>query len=157
MTIEEAINHAKKVSLDKRSEKPEHVIGLLDDSDCKKCADQHEQLAEWLEELQQYRAIGTVDYIYETILLTKADETLLSEYKAIGKVEECRKAMEQGKKKKPRVNTKRYKHLGHEFTSTYYCPNCKEQLINKDGTGFYDGEKTDFCTRCGKAIDWSDE
>ena len=26
---------------------------------CIKCAEEHEQLAEWLEELQQYRAIGT--------------------------------------------------------------------------------------------------
>lgn len=26
---------------------------------CKKCAKEHDQLAEWLEELKQYRAIGT--------------------------------------------------------------------------------------------------
>ena len=28
---------------------------------CKKCANDHEQLADWLEELKQYRAIGTVE------------------------------------------------------------------------------------------------
>ncbi len=67
MTIQEAINHAKEVTAEKYKE------GFLchansgdsendkKNDECVKCAKEHEQLAEWLEELQQYRAIGTVE------------------------------------------------------------------------------------------------
>lgn len=150
MTIEEAINHAKKVSLDKRSEKPEHVIGLFDDSDCQKCAEQHEQLAEWLEELQQYRAIGIVDYINEAILLTKADETLLSEYKAIGTIEECRKAKEKQTPKKPNIWGDGYDDKGNMIYDTYDCPNCGKSYE-------LDYQEYKYCPECGQAIDWSEK
>ena len=46
MTIDEAIAHAREVASRK-----------FDDSvHCIKCAEEHEQLAEWLEELKSYRA-----------------------------------------------------------------------------------------------------
>lgn len=49
MTIDEAIVHAREVA-----------SRMFDDRvHCIKCAEEHEQLAEWLEELQQYRAIDT--------------------------------------------------------------------------------------------------
>ena len=49
MTIDEAIIHAREVASRK----------FDDGVHCIKCAEEHEQLAEWLEELKQYRAIGT--------------------------------------------------------------------------------------------------
>lgn len=55
LTIDEAINHARKVVLDKSSEMSERIIGRRDASDCKKCMEQHEQLVEWLEELKAYK------------------------------------------------------------------------------------------------------
>ena len=35
---------------------------------CIKCAEEHEQLAEWLEELKAYREIGTVEECKESVL-----------------------------------------------------------------------------------------
>lgn len=46
MTLEEAIKHAKDVWKNR-------------DDLCMSCRKEHKQLAEWLEEVQQYRAIGT--------------------------------------------------------------------------------------------------
>lgn len=51
MTIDEAIIHAREVASRK----------FDDRIHCIKCAEEHEQLAEWLEELKQYRAIGTLE------------------------------------------------------------------------------------------------
>ena len=53
-----------------------------------------EQIAEWLEELKQYRAIGTP--------------------------EECRAAVEKQKAKKPQKTESE----GYRYTDTYRCPNC---------------------------------
>lgn len=87
MTIKEAINHAKEIS------QQEGII-----SDCKECAEQHKQLAEWLEELQQYRAIGTV--------------------------EECRETMERRTPKKPNVWGDGYDDNGDLIYDMYDCPEC---------------------------------
>lgn len=61
MTIDEAIAHAREVAKRRMAEYENHY-----DKDthyyptqCKKCAEEHIQLAEWLEELKQYRVIGT--------------------------------------------------------------------------------------------------
>ena len=49
MTIDEAIVHAREVASRKFDDRVH----------CIRCAEEHEQLAEWLEELKAYRAIGT--------------------------------------------------------------------------------------------------
>lgn len=136
MTIEEAIKHAENIY---RQEDEK--------SDCKECAEQHKQLAEWMEELQQYRAIGTVDYINEAILLTKADETLLSEYKVIGTVEECRAARERQIPEKPNIWGDGYDNEGNMIYDMYDCPNCGKS---------YEIDYQDYkhCPECGQAIDW---
>ena len=59
LTIDEAINHAKEVAKEKYNE------GFLchanpDDGElnkCIECAKEHEQLAEWLEELKSYKTL----------------------------------------------------------------------------------------------------
>ena len=56
MTIDEAIAHAREVAEDKRADadwKFRH--GRLNADDCISCAEEHEQLVEWLEELKDYR------------------------------------------------------------------------------------------------------
>lgn len=84
MTIDEAISHAREVAeCQKMSARLIEDNAYIPESVDKEaitygntiCADEHEQLAEWLEELKQYRAIGTP--------------------------EECRAAMEKQKKKNP--------------------------------------------------------
>lgn len=68
MTENEAIKHARKVAEDKRADADwEWRHGRLNSDDCIKCAEEHEQLANWIEELQQYRAIGTVDECRKTV------------------------------------------------------------------------------------------
>ena len=62
MTIDEAIIHAREVAEKNRNFDviPEKVMATSTFKyNCIKCAEEHEQLAEWLEELKQYRAIGT--------------------------------------------------------------------------------------------------
>lgn len=51
MTIDEAIVHAREVA----------SRNFDDRVHCIKCAEEHIQLAEWLEALKQYRAIGTLE------------------------------------------------------------------------------------------------
>lgn len=84
MTIDEAISHAREVAeCQKMSARLIEDNAYIPESVDKEaitygntiCANEHEQLAEWLEELKQYRTIGTV--------------------------EECRAAMEKQKKKNP--------------------------------------------------------
>ena len=61
MTIDRAIAHARDVAKRRMAEYENHY-----DKDahyypmqCKKCAEEHEQLADWLEELKAYRANAT--------------------------------------------------------------------------------------------------
>ena len=59
MTIDEAISHAKEVAAIQRSnEKLNRTLGSASpyiNETCLECAEEHEQLAEWLEELKDYR------------------------------------------------------------------------------------------------------
>jgi hypothetical protein len=124
MTIDEAISHAREVAeCQKMSarliEDNEYIPESVDKEAITHgntiCADEHEQLAEWLEELKQYRTIGTV--------------------------EECRAAMEKQTAKKPMHVTNSYfgyqKHkehvgycpdCGHQVEEPYGCPNCLRKI-----------------------------
>lgn len=124
MTIDEAISHAREVAecqkmlarlIEDNAYIPESVDKEAITYGNTICADEHEQLAEWLEELKQYRTIGTV--------------------------EECRAAMEKQKAKKPMHVTNSYfgyqKHkehvgycpdCGHQVEEPYGCPNCLRKI-----------------------------
>lgn len=124
MTIDEAISHAREVAeCQKMSARLIEDNEYIHESVDKEaiiygntiCANEHEQLAEWLEELKQYRAIGTV--------------------------EECRAAMEKQTAKKPMHVTNSYfgyqKHkehvgycpdCGHQVEEPYGCPNCLRKI-----------------------------
>lgn len=129
MTIDEAISHARKVAeCQKMSARLIEDNAYIPESVDKEaitygntiCANEHEQLAEWLEELKQYRTIGTP--------------------------EECRAAMEKQKAKKPMHVTNSYfgyqKHkehvgycpdCGHQVEEPYGCPNCLRKIDWSDG------------------------
>ena len=59
MTLEEAIVHAEKVAEENekisRYTPVEFIPADLSVEQCRKCAEEHRQLAEWLKELQEYR------------------------------------------------------------------------------------------------------
>ena len=139
MTIDEAISHAREVAecqkmsarlIEDNAYIPESVDKEAITHGNTICADEHEQLAEWLEELKQYRAIGTI--------------------------EECRAAVEKQKAKK----IVRVKLRQSEWGSEYRCPVCESDLIktvffNEDGTE--PNEKISWCSGCGQKLDWGDE
>lgn len=59
MTIDEAIAHAREVAeIHRNNDKLNKTLGKISpyyNTDCIKCAEEHEQLAEWLEELKVYQ------------------------------------------------------------------------------------------------------
>lgn len=62
MTIDEAIQHC----LEKAEEEKRKLLKVGDIYACSKCAEEHEQLAEWLEELKELRArVGETNERYK--------------------------------------------------------------------------------------------
>lgn len=114
MTIDEAISHAREVAecqkmsarlIEDNAYIPESVDKEAITHGNTICADEHEQLAEWLEELKQYRAIGTLEelkaamkYVYlakKHGTVGQVIENCVKYYEEIGTPEECRAAMER--------------------------------------------------------------
>ena len=66
MTIDEAINHAKEVAAIQRSnDKLDRTLGSASPyikETCLKCAEEHEQFAEWLEELKAMRNLDKTNF-----------------------------------------------------------------------------------------------
>ena len=59
LSIDEAIAHAREVAtIQRNNEKLNRTLGTASpyvNENCLKCAEEHEQLAEWLEELKAYK------------------------------------------------------------------------------------------------------
>ena len=72
LSIDEAIAHAREVAeIQRNNDKLNKTLGKSSpyyNTDCIKCAKEHEQLAEWLEELKAYKAIGTVEECKNSVL-----------------------------------------------------------------------------------------
>lgn len=92
-----------------------------------------------LEEVQQYRAIGTPEELQD--MKNNYFEALSDwrQYRKIGTVYECRTAREKQIPKKPDFTEDK------EFA---LCPCC-------NGKGLSD--KQNYCDNCGQKFDWSDE
>ena len=61
MTLDEAMKHARDKAEENRKGATYNFPTLSDYYDmCLKCAEEHEQLAEWLEELKKYREMNIV-------------------------------------------------------------------------------------------------
>lgn len=69
LTLEEAIVHAKEVAdmnyNDAEKFDSNDSVENYMKANCMKCAEQHEKLAEWLEELKSYKDIGTLKELKE--------------------------------------------------------------------------------------------
>ena len=77
LSIDEAIAHAREVASRKFDDRVH----------CIKCSEEHEQLAEWLEELKAYREIGTVE---------ECKNSVLDIQKAYNKaIDECNKKLDE--------------------------------------------------------------
>lgn len=106
MTLDEAITHAKDIAERQRKTSDEWLKQSNEEGSyeeeiskgCKKCAEEYEQLADWLEELKQYRAIGTL--------------------------EEVRNAVEKQKAKSPTYEGDGYAPDGSFVWDEWLCPNC---------------------------------
>ncbi len=110
-----------------------------------------------LEEIQQYKAIGTVEEIKEILqIISEGQEdvdkdgistgllhTLLkyAEYAKIGTIEECREARERQNPKKP---------ITYKGTNRADCPICGN-IVKGIAKPF-----GDWCSHCGYKLDWSE-
>lgn len=108
-----------------------------------------------LEEIQQYRAIGTVENVKEYKEIADNMDAVdmgtlcvalreLKKYQSIGTVEECREALKKQKMKRP---------LYDKENRVLKCPNCKSYLqavINEDG--LTEGPMPRYCKSCGQKI-----
>lgn len=92
-----------------------------------------------LEEIQQYREIGTPEELQD--MKSNYFEALSDwrQYRKIGTLEECRTAREKQISKKPDFTEDK------EFA---LCPCC-------NGKCLFDKQK--YCDNCGQKIDWSEE
>lgn len=83
MTLDEAIACAREVVEENSSILTELSLSGRDASECIKCKQEHEQLAEWLEELKEYRTIGTQDEFRSAIEKQKERKTIKYDKKAL--------------------------------------------------------------------------
>lgn len=136
-----------KVFAAKRKSLGEYYSNL---ENCKKEIQSCEVAIKALEEVQQYRAIGTPEELQD--MKNDYAEALSDwrQYRKIGTLEECRAAVEKQTAKKPTpINYEKYANLVDNaifLRGAYWCPHCKH--VVKSGT---------FCRDCGQKLDWSDE
>ena len=90
------------------------------------------------DKLEQYEAIGTVEDIQEVMALCKSLQDTTCKYMDIGTVEEFKALKEKNEPKKIKYSY----YCG--FTDTE-CPVCKNNIV-------YDKDK--YCKNCGQKLDW---
>lgn len=138
MTENEALEYLKS------SKRKSNMLEILPGSDI------GNSIIKALEEIQQYRAIGTVEELQD--MKNNYFEALSDwrQYRKVGTLEECRAAVEkQTARKGIREKIKKGYNRGMHH---YYCPVCYEKgdLRNKYNVGLY-------CSDCGQKLDWEDE
>lgn len=124
------------------------AIEILSLSDCMKeklpnLKEVYEIAVNAMKEVQQYRALGKVEFLAD--MKNHYIEVLsdLRQYQKNGTVEECREARERQRGKKPTL-------YGDFEDGKLLCPNCEEDLMDLTECGF------NCCPYCGQAIDWSE-
>ena len=88
--------------------------------------------------------------VNEALEIAKQALEEIQRYRVIGTVEECRKAMEKQKPKKPDYEGDGYDDKGELIYDTWICPNCGKKYE-------VDYDEYDYCPKCGQAIAWSTE
>ena len=75
----------------------------------------------------------------------------LEQYRAIGTVDKCRKAVERQRAKQP------CKFEYDNGAINYGCPVCKRKFISKINGKWRTGYFNEYCEKCGQAISWGEE
>ena len=122
-----------KVFAAKRKSLGEYYSNL---ENCKKEIQSCEVAIKALEEIKQYRAIGTPEELQE---MKKDLAEALSDwrqYRKVGTLEECRAAVEKQTAKRPRI-------MGNAMI----CPSCPRCFKSDNST---------YCPSCGQRIDWGE-
>lgn len=110
-----------------------------------------------LEEIQQYRAIGTVEgyenaikAYTETYILMKEYKSKLQEFEAIGTIDEFKALKQKATPKKPDYEADGYAdgELVYDYAK---CPICEHDFEY----GINDWE-CEYCSDCGQKLDWSE-
>lgn len=127
MTENEALEYLKS------SKRKSNMLGILPGSDI------GNSIIKVLEEVQQYRAIGTAEELQD--MKSNYFEALSDwhQYRKIGTLEECRAAVEKQTAKKVMHNKK---------VNIYFCPICERKCNYMHSL---------YCSGCGQKLDWSDE
>lgn len=60
MTLDEAIKHCKEKANELRLEPFKEKLDIMETAECETCAEEHEQLAEWLIELKHWQELKLV-------------------------------------------------------------------------------------------------
>ena len=146
-TVQEAIKHCEEKAKEKYAEGMLCHANPNDDllDGCIKCAKEHEQLAEWLKELEQYRTLGTVE---EIIKHRDNLEQENHEYSCIGTMEELKEAREKQVAKKPTDFC--IKDVGSCRRVDLICPTCNNAIVGQP-------YRPNYCKHCGQALKWGEE
>lgn len=100
-----------------------------------------------LDELLQYRAIGTLEEVKNHKHNLSISYKIISDYEAIGTVEECREAVEKQKPKKIIIRN----------WNPTKCPTCGHELSTSLGDGYYKHPTfLERCPNCGQVIQWEE-
>ena len=107
---------------------------------------------EAIEMFEERIGLDVIEYVPEYAEGLRTAITALKEiqqYRKIGTVEECRKAVEKQKPKKPRLNYKP-KFFGK---ATYTCPRCGNCCLEEFAN---ERQNNRYCWDCGQAIQWDE-
>lgn len=105
-----------------------------------------------LGEVQQYRAIGTLEELQD--MKSNYFEALSDwrQYRKIGTLEECRTAREKQISKKPIFN-----HNLSDTLSVFRCECGNIIKVSHDVGIMNNNNAPNYCSKCGCRLDWSDE
>lgn len=139
----------------------EHIRNLAGDYKCWDDRISREEsliLCKLLDELEQYRTLGTVEEILKEFniqrdIIATQHETL-KEYRNLGTVEELRVARDKQVAKQLFGNESNPIVTGE--TVSGFCPDCLTKFICIT-PAFYKANGYGYCKECGQKLDWSDE
>lgn len=68
MTLQEAIDHCEEKAKELREQADKFVLCTGAKADCYKCAEEHEQLGEWLTQLKEIKEAYESDYQIQDVI-----------------------------------------------------------------------------------------
>lgn len=75
LTLDEAIKHCEEKAKELKKDYERAVALNIPSEGCLECANEHEQLAEWLKELKRYRETDYLRHQYEKYIDTQKNDS----------------------------------------------------------------------------------